>query len=130
MKQILFISLLFTVLSCSKKSNDTLVADNIKPKLTIIAPAKSETYRTGDPLCFKGDVIDGSSLKTVKLMLFNSNDLNTPVIQHSYPVSERSIYIEQKMIIPPGLSGQCVLQFEATDFYNNRAVTTLNFSSN
>ena len=130
MKQILFISLLFTVLSCSKKSNDTIVADNIKPKLTIIAPAKSETYRTGDPLCFKGDVIDGNSLKNVKLLLFNSNYLNTPVIQYSYPVSERSIYIEQKMIIPPDLSGQCVLQFEATDFYNNRAVSTLNFSSN
>lgn len=122
--------MVITMLGCSKKQCDLNTADSIKPKLTIIAPAKSETYRTGDPLCFKGDVIDGNSLKNVKLLLFNSNDLNTPVIQYSYPVSERSIYIEQKMIIPPGLSGQCVLQFEATDFYNNRAVSTLNFSSN
>ena len=122
--------MVITMLGCSKKQCDLNTADSIKPKLTIIAPAKSETYRTGDPLCFKGDVIDGNSLKNVKLLLFNSNDLNTPVIQYSYPVSERSIYIEQKMIIPPGLSGQCVLHFEATDFYNNRAVSTLNFSSN
>jgi len=130
MKKIIFISMVITMLGCSKQQCDLDRAETIKPKLTIIAPAKSESYSTGDPLCFKGDVIDGSSLKTVKLLLFNINDLNTPIIHYSYPVSERSIYIEQKMIIPPGLSGQCILQFEATDFYNNRAVTTLNFSSN
>ena len=130
MKHFLIIVLVCTILSCTKSGADKIPSDNNKPRMTIIAPAKSEIYHHGDPLCFKGNVIDENTLISVKLKLFKADDMGKPVVEYNYPVSERSLYIEQKTIIPETLDGNCVLQFEATDFGNNRAVSTLNFSSN
>lgn len=118
------------MISCSKPRHESIPPDTNQPRLTIIAPAKSEFYRTGDPLCFKGDVFDENSLCNVKLKLFSGNDLANPIIEYFYPVSERSFYVEQKTIIPASLSGDCILQFEATDYFNNRAVSILAFTCN
>lgn len=129
MKYIVLPLLVCIMLSCSKTNADGN-NDKIKPVLTIIAPVTSEVYRTGDPLCFKGDVIDDFALNNVQLKLFRADNLNRPVVQYSYSVSGRSFHVEEKTYIPATLSGNCILQFEATDFYNNRAVATMNFSSN
>ena len=130
MKHFILIVLIFTFISCAKSPDDHSLPDKTKPTLTIIAPAKSETYHTGDPLCFKGDVIDNNSLSNVKLKFFKADNMETAVIEYSYPVNERSLYVEQKTIIPAALNGNCVMQFEATDFSGNRSVVTLNFSGN
>lgn len=114
---------------CSKPASD-IVSDTTKPVITIIAPVTSEIYRTGDPLCFKANVIDDNSLTNVQLKLFKASDMNSPVLQYNYPVSDKFLIVEEKIIIPESLNGSCVLQFEATDHCNNRAVSTLNFSSN
>lgn len=131
MKQIVLVSLVVMLLSgCSKDSPDPVPADNSKPVITIIAPAKSSNYRAGDPLCFIGDVIDGSSIKQVSLAIYNSQDPAKPVLSYHFPGTGRSMYIEQKAIIPASLNGTCVLRFEATDYYDNRAVNTMEFSAN
>ena len=130
MKHILLIVLVLAFISCSKSPADQSSPDKNKPTLTIIAPTKSEAYRTGDPLCFKGDVLDESSLNSVKLKLFKADNMAVPVIEYDFPVNERSLYVEQKTIIPSTLNGNCVLQFEATDHYNNSAIVTMNFSGN
>ncbi len=129
MKHLLLIIIVYTMLGCSKSGlSDS--ADTAKPTITIIAPVTSEIYRTGDPLCFKGNVIDENSLKTVQLSLYRADNMHTPVVQYNYPVSGRFLVVEEKTIVPATLNGNCVLQFEATDQYNNKAVSTLNFSSN
>ncbi len=131
MKQIVLVSLVVMLLSgCSKDSSGPAFNDEIKPVLTIIAPAKSSNYKAGDPLCFTGDVIDASSIKQVKLELYNSRDLTKPVLSYNFPGTGKSMYIEQKAIIPATLNGTCVLHFEATDYYDNRAVTIMEFSAN
>lgn len=129
MKHILLIALTCSILSCSKPGAGNC-SDKTKPTLTIIAPVTSEVYRTGDPLCFKGNVIDDQALKNVQLKLFRASDMNKPVIQYDYPVCDRFLIVEERTIIPAALNGNCVLQFEATDRNNNRAVSVLNFSSN
>lgn len=130
MKHLLLIAFTcFILISCSKSRADSL-SDTSKPNITIIAPVTSEIYRTGDPLCFKGNVIDDNALKSVTLKLFQANNMYKPVIEYNYPVAGRFIVVEEKTIIPAALNGNCVLQFEATDAGNNKAITTLNFSSN
>lgn len=131
MKQILRLSLVVMLLSgCSKESAGPELTDNSKPVITIIAPAKSSHYEAGDPLCFIGDVIDGSTIKHVKLELYNSQNPAKPILSYYFPGAGRSMYIEQKAIIPATLNGTCVLHFEATDYYDNKAVATMAFSAN
>ncbi len=131
MKQILLVSLVVMLLSgCSKDSSGPAFTDTSKPVITIIAPAKSSYYEVGDPLCFIGDVFDGSTIKQVKLVLYNIQDPAKPILSYNFPGTGRSMYIEQKAFIPATLSGTCILHFEATDYYDNKAVTTMEFSAN
>ncbi len=130
MKHLLLAMLVITVLSCSKSPDEKLPRETNKPKITIIAPATGASYHTGDPLCFKGDVLDDSGLNSVTLKLFNSNDMTKPVVEYYYSVWDRSFYLDKKVLLPAELNGNCILMFEATDAYYNKAVVSMNFSNN
>ncbi len=129
MKYILLIAIVCSLYSCSK-TETAASGDKTKPVLTIIAPVGTQVYQTGDPLCFKGNVIDDLALSSVKLKLFKSGNMNRAVVEYNYPLSGRSLQVEEKTYIPAELNGDCILQFEATDHNNNRAVATYNFSGN
>jgi hypothetical protein len=129
MKTLLLSSLIVLTIACSKPGT-TAPIDDAAPVVKIIAPVVSEYYKTGDPLCFKGNVLASKQLEIVRLKLYSQADGASPCMEFEYRTSERSFELEKKIIVPSSLSGNCSIQFEAVDINGNVSKAVLGFSSN
>jgi hypothetical protein len=129
MRTLLLSLLVVAILACSK-SETTVVNDSPAPVVKIIAPVVSEYYKTGDPLCFKGNVLASKQLEVVRLKLFNHPDATIPCLQFEYSPADKYFDIEKKIIIPSSLSGNCHILFEAVDVSGNTGKVVFGFSSN
>jgi hypothetical protein len=124
MKKLLSIIIIFLFfISCTKDGN--YEADIAKPKIEVAYPIDNPVMRSGDPLCIKVLVSDNKSLANVWLQVNDGNGF-----KKDYAITERSMDIIEKYIIPENINGNFIAKYFAMDEAGNLSTEEIKFSVN
>jgi len=120
MKKCLFFTVLFLFIACTKE--EVHEVDNVKPIIKIVYPTDSPTIPVGYPLCMKVLISDTQNLSIVWLEINDGHGF-----KKEYTVNGKSIEIIEKYTPPPGITGNLVAKFFATDETGNMSFEEIKF---
>lgn len=111
------------IISCSKQA--THEPDTVKPLIKVDYPTDNPAINAGDPLCMKVLISDNKSLANVWLQVNDGNGF-----EKEYSITGRSLDIIEKYTASPGVSGNLIAKFFATDEAGNMSSEEIRFTVN
>ncbi len=124
MKTLFPLIALFVLGSCSKSSPSSMKQDIEGPKITLLSPLGTPGYNVGEPVCFKANIIDETTLQTLTLSV-RKNGTELPAYTQRFRPADKIYSIDTKVYPGIDCAGNSVLLFEAIDRLGNKSAVSL-----